>query len=151
MKSRSASAKPITTLVSPVISMGKAGHQGSTPGALMTGQEPKQLVEVGSVDIDDLVVELEQQSPDNSDAIAQGRQWVAQTFYAQGTSMAQLRLGKGWPQAELARRAETSQSYIARLEQGQVDPQLSTVQKIAAALGVPVEVLVQALLQGTES
>ena len=78
-------------------------------------------------------------------AIAKGRQWVARTFYADRPGIAQLRLRNGWSQAELARRAETSQPYIARLEQGKVDPQISTAQKIAKALGVSIEVFAQAL------
>jgi DNA-binding XRE family transcriptional regulator len=98
----------------------------------------------GALDIDDLVAELEQ-DPENAKAIAQGRKWVADSFYAGGSSVAALRLRKGWSQAELARRAETSQPYIARLERGQVDPQVSTVRKLAQALGVPVAVLIDAI------
>ena len=52
-----------------------------------------------------------------------------------------------WPawKAELARQVGTSQSYIGRLETGGIDPQLSTVRKIALALGVPVAELVESL------
>lgn len=101
----------------------------------------------GALDIDDLVAELEH-TPENRDAIAQGRQWVAGSFYAGQTSVAALRLRKGWSQAELARRADTSQPYIARLERGQVDPQLSTVRKLARALGVATAELVEAISPG---
>jgi len=73
---------------------------------------------------------------------------VAETFYPGQLSVAQLRLQKGWSQADLARRAETSQPYIARLERGQVDPQISTVRKLARALGVPVATLVEAIAPG---
>ncbi len=99
----------------------------------------------GVIDIDDLVAEFEQ-SADGAEAIAKGRRWVAETFYdKKPASIAKLRLHKGWSQAELARQADTSQSYIARLELGQVDPQLSTIKKLARALSVPLEVAVQAL------
>jgi len=99
----------------------------------------------GAVDIDDLVAELEQ-SDEVAEAIAKGRQWVAKSFYSnQPSSIAQLRLQKGWSQAELAKRASTSQSYIARLELGNVDPQVSTVIKIAKALGLPVAAVVEAI------
>ncbi len=40
---------------------------------------------------------------------------------------------------ELASRMETSQPSIARLESGDVDPRLSTVQRYAAALGYVVK------------
>ena len=106
---------------------------------------PKPLAIPGAIDIDDLVAEFESQSPENVEAIAQGRQWVAGTFYADRPSLAQLRLKKGWSQAELARQVKTSQPYIARLEQGRTDPQISTVRKIAASLGVSIEVLAHAL------
>ena len=99
----------------------------------------------GAIDIDDLVAEFEGQSQENAKAIAKGREWVAETFYADRPTIAQLRLKKGWSQAELARRAETSQPYIARLEQGKVDPQMSTAQKIAKVLGASIETFAQAL------
>jgi ribosome-binding protein aMBF1 (putative translation factor) len=102
----------------------------------------------GAIDIDDLVAELEQ-SPAAAKAIADGRKWVADTFYAdRPDSIAQLRLRKGWSQAELAKRADTSQPYIARLEMNRVDPQLSTLRKIARALGVPAATLMQAIYPG---
>ena len=44
----------------------------------------------------------------------------------------------------------TSQSYIARLELGNVDPQVSTVTKLARALGVPVAAVVEAILPEDE-
>ncbi len=105
---------------------------------------PKPSAIADALDIDDLVAELEQ-DPENAKAIAKGRQWVAESFYADRSSVAALRLRKGWSQAELARRAETSQPYIARLERGLVDPQVSTVKKLAQALGVPVAELVDAI------
>ena len=97
-----------------------------------------------AIDIDDLVAEFEA-TPQGAKAVAKGRQWVAKNFYANHTSLAQLRLQCGWSQAELARRAKTSQSYIGRLETGNVDPKLSTVHRIALALGVPLATLAEAL------
>ena len=104
-----------------------------------------------AVDIDDLLTELESQSTENADGIAQGRQWVAATFYADRLSMAQLRLRKGWSQTELAKHIETSQSHIARIESGITDPQLSTIRKISKALDVPLETLVKALVTEGET
>jgi DNA-binding XRE family transcriptional regulator len=102
------------------------------------------VVPPGAVDIDDLLAEFEA-TPNGAKAVAKGRQWVAKTFYGNGASLAALRLQHGWSQAELARRVGTSQSYIGRLETGGIDPQLSTIRKIATALGVPVTALVDAL------
>ena len=106
---------------------------------------PKPLAVPGAIDIDELVAEFENQSTENTEAIAQGRQWVADTFYKDRPNIAKFRLKKGWSQAQLARHAQTSQPYIARLEQGRVDPQMSTAQKLAKALGVSIETFAQAL------
>lgn len=149
MTSLAVSVKPTTTLGLPSIRLVKNEPQTSTSKGQVIFKEfsppQKSLSVPGAIDIDDLVAELESQSPENAEAIAQGRQWVAKTFYADQPSIAQLRLKNGWSQAELARRAETSQSYIARLEQGKIDPQMSTARKIADTLGVSIEIFAQAL------
>lgn len=148
MKPQNASSLPIIRSVS------QPSTELSEPLAFDTATEPWLIREVplapqpleipGTVDIDDLVAEFEA-TPKGAKPIAKGRQWVAENFYAGRASLAQLRLQRGWSQAELARRAETSQSYIGRLETGHVDPQLSTMRRIAEALGAPVAAVVEAL------
>jgi predicted transcriptional regulator len=46
-------------------------------------------------------------------------------------------------QEQLARKADVSLGYIARLETGHHDPKLSTLVKLARALGVPVTKLLE--------
>jgi len=46
----------------------------------------------------------------------------------------------GLSQGELARRAKTSQSAIARLERGRVSPSFSTIQRVVRAAGFDVQV-----------
>lgn len=104
-----------------------------------------------AIDIDDLVAEIESSSPKAARAISKGRKWIAKEFYSDGPSIAGLRLNKGWSQAELAKNAATSQSYIARLELGNVDPQLSTVLKLSKILGVSIEAFAQAMANGTQT
>ena len=124
---------------------GTAGNAASAPWLIReVNMAQPSVVSPGAVDIDDLLAEFEA-SPKAAKAVAKGRQWVAKTFYGGGTSLAALRLQHGWSQAELARQVGTSQSYIGRLEKGGIDPQLSTVRKIALVLGVPVTALVDAL------
>jgi len=150
MKSRSASSKRTKTSALPFTRQIEEKPTGTTEGKVIYAEfavPPRPSAISGAVDIDDLVTELEQ-VPENAEAIARGRKWVAETFYPGQLSVAQLRLQKGWSQADLARRAETSQPYIARLERGQVDPQISTVRKLARALGVPVATLVEAIAPG---
>jgi transcriptional regulator with XRE-family HTH domain len=45
-----------------------------------------------------------------------------------------LRMQKGWSQAELAKRAETRQANISRLENGMLNPSVNFLQKVAKAL-----------------
>lgn len=148
MKSQIVSLKPIKTLESSSTKVFDELPASTTPGQVIYLEFPlpaKPPILSGAIDIDDLVAEFEQ-SDKAAEAITKGRQWVAKSFYSgQPSSIALLRLQKGWSQAEFAKRASTSQSYIARLELGNVDPQISTVIKIARALGVPVATVVAAI------
>ena len=49
-----------------------------------------------------------------------------------------LRTQRGWTQPVLAKKAGVSAGYLARLETCRHDPKLSTLVKLAKALGVPV-------------
>ncbi len=46
-----------------------------------------------------------------------------------------LREQRGWSQRELADRAGMKQPQLARLETGQVEPKLDTLQRLATAMG----------------
>jgi transcriptional regulator with XRE-family HTH domain len=51
-----------------------------------------------------------------------------------------LRLEKGWSQAELAQRVGTKQANISRIESGLANPTVKFLQKLAQAFGVELEV-----------
>jgi HTH-type transcriptional regulator/antitoxin HipB len=51
-----------------------------------------------------------------------------------------LREERGWSQRDLADRAGMKQPQLARLETGQVEPRLDTLQRLAAALNCNVHV-----------
>ncbi len=51
-----------------------------------------------------------------------------------------LREQHGWTQRELADRAGMKQPQLARLERGQVEPKLDTLQRLAGAMGCRVRV-----------
>ncbi len=53
-----------------------------------------------------------------------------------GLLIREARLRAGLTQAELARRAATSQSAIARYEGGEVSPRVDTLDRIVAACGL---------------
>ena len=54
-----------------------------------------------------------------------------------------LRAERGMTQEVLAEKAGISRSYIARLELGQQDPTLGTLEKLVKALKVPVAKLLE--------
>ncbi len=54
-----------------------------------------------------------------------------------------LRTARGLTQAALAKKVGVSREYVARLETGHHDPPLSTLTKLARALGVTVVELLQ--------
>ena len=54
-----------------------------------------------------------------------------------------LRKERGWTQSVLAQKAGVSAGYLARLETKRHDPKLSTLVKLAKALGVPVTELLE--------
>ena len=53
-----------------------------------------------------------------------------------GRRLRALREGAGLSQAALARKAGISREYVNKLEGGQYDPTLGTVQRLAKVLGV---------------
>jgi ribosome-binding protein aMBF1 (putative translation factor) len=104
----------------------------------------------GFMDVDELV-EQEEKDADVKQAIASGRRAIAEDYYAtQPRQLAYYRLRNGWSQKELASRVGTSQSYVARLEAGEIDPQLSTLKRLANALGVEPAELLNAIPSGAK-
>ena len=53
--------------------------------------------------------------------------------------LVRVRRERGWSQTEVAARMGTSQSAVARLERGELDVRLSTVERYAAAVGRTVD------------
>jgi predicted transcriptional regulator len=71
--------------------------------------------------------------------ILPGFREMAQRRRELGAELAARRRAAGLSQSEVAGRMGTSQPAIARLEAGEVDVRMSTVQRYAAALGHRVE------------
>ena len=156
MQSQTEFFKPTGTLALPVTKVGNTavsvGAPSSVPMFFYAEVKPRaKPAKPVAVDIDDLVAEFQSKTAANVKAMRKGRQWVAETFYKDRPNLAQLRLKKGWSQLELAKKASTSQSYVARLERGKIDPQFSTVRKIAEVLEVSIETLAAALLVEVKS
>jgi transcriptional regulator with XRE-family HTH domain len=60
-----------------------------------------------------------------------------------GKRLKRLRESKGMTQAALAEAAELSRGYLIRLEAGQQDPTLGTLERLANALKVKLSDLVK--------
>ena len=63
-----------------------------------------------------------------------------------GATVRQLREAHAWSQEELAEHAGMNRSYIGEIERGSAIASIVTVEKLAAALGVPISWLFR---QGT--
>ena len=70
--------------------------------------------------------------------------WAAMRAFHIGEEVRRLRTERGLSQRELAERMGVTQSVVARLEAGGVEPRLSTLDRVAQALNVELEVHFQA-------
>jgi transcriptional regulator with XRE-family HTH domain len=64
------------------------------------------------------------------------------------TNLALLRARRGWTQGELAKRAGLSVRHVRYLEAGRKTPRLTTVVRLAQALGVRDTDLIRAFTEG---
>jgi len=58
-----------------------------------------------------------------------------------GQALARAREKRGMTQRELAERANVSKTYLSQIENGKKEPLISTLRAIAAAIDVPLPVL----------
>ncbi len=71
---------------------------------------------------------------------ARGGYQDARLAYELGRQVRELREAHGLSQRELAERMRTTQSVIARLEAGGSKPSISTLERVAKALGSSVDI-----------
>jgi ribosome-binding protein aMBF1 (putative translation factor) len=101
----------------------------------------------GFEDIDSIVARHEANA---GRFLASARKVLAKRVADKVSGIARLRLHKGWSQMRLSKEVGTSQSYIARLELHHEDVLMSTARRLAAALGVSIDVIDAALQGRTE-
>ena len=109
----------------------------SRPGAKAGSRATKAIPE-GFIDIDDLVEE-DEHDPLKRPYLEAANKLLAERYPEHIRGLAALRLKRGWSQRTLADAIGVKQPHIARLELGHNDPSLSTMRKLATALGVSVE------------
>jgi ribosome-binding protein aMBF1 (putative translation factor) len=68
----------------------------------------------------------------------------ARLTYELGNRVGELRESRGLSRLELAERMHTTQSVIARLEAGGTKPSLTTLERVAVALGASVDIRLRA-------
>lgn len=79
-------------------------------------------------------------------ALAEARQWVADTFHGQdGDTVRTLRLRRGWSQSRLAEAIGSSQSHVARIERGTENLAMQTCRRLCEVLEIDMNTLDQAL------
>jgi len=55
-----------------------------------------------------------------------------------GKNLKRIRTAKGISQGEISRKLEVDKSFVSNIENGKTNPTLSTIAKIAKAIGVSV-------------
>lgn len=60
-----------------------------------------------------------------------------------GSKVKKLRQGRAWSQEELGRRAGLHRTYIGSIERNERNISLVNIEKIASALGVPIDALIK--------
>ena len=60
-----------------------------------------------------------------------------------GENIRRIRLAKGMTQGDLCRKLEVDRGYMSNVETGKKNPTLSTIERIADALGVSVDKLLK--------
>ena len=98
-------------------------------------------------DFDSLAAEVAAEAAvggQGSALVAEGRRWVARSFYDGAPTLSSLRLAAGLSQRQLGEEVGLEQPHISRYESGRHEPGLSTAYLMAGALGVPLDLFAQA-------
>lgn len=99
----------------------------------------------GGTRLADVIAELSD-SAEGSASLKAGRQWVADSFYADETqSLQALRLRKGFSQADLAKAIGVSQPRVSIYERGLEKPEFDMLVRLRKALDVTTDQLFSAI------
>lgn len=92
---------------------------------------------------DELVDSLEN-NPIESALLHEDRKWIAKQFYQDSVTLASLRLQLGLSQKQLGQACGIEQPHVSRYELGRHEPSLTTAATMAKALGVNIDLYLQA-------
>ncbi|HXS51749.1 MAG TPA: helix-turn-helix transcriptional regulator [Usitatibacter sp.] len=135
-----------TTPSSPGISVGfvTTGTVGQRAAFDRLTPAPPDFVEI------DAAIAAHESTPIGRDEIAAARKEMAEIFDRGDITLRKLRLAQGMSQARLAERLGTTQPHIARIESGRCDVQVTTLLRIAGALGQPAQLVIDAFVRSIE-
>lgn len=139
----------LTQTSDPVAKVASAASSCATWAApvlrLVASGDIEAPIPAGYQKIDAVIAEFER-DPQWRKELKNARSWLAETVLAgKPITLRTLRLRKGMSQAQLAEVIGTQQPYIARIESGSADLRLDTCRRLAAALGIDLNLLDQAL------
>jgi len=60
-----------------------------------------------------------------------------------GKNLKRIRIAKGITQGDIVRKLGVGRGFISNIENGKANPTLTTIAKIAKAIGVPMEELIK--------
>ena len=148
MKFQSESLPLTTPSTSPVIRTVIGRLSSPSSGAAEIYAIEQQVVHAplptGYTEIDDIIASHDPDSR-RAAALARARGRLANQLETTGpTTLASLRLRRGLSQAVLAEMIGNSQPGYSKIEAGKSDPQFTTFEKMADALGVNLEEVVRA-------
>lgn len=98
----------------------------------------------GYISADNLLGKLIENEYD-AKLVTKARKQIAKDFYSGEKSLPALRMKMGLSQRGLAHKADTTQSYIARIESGDADPGRKMMLKLCSALKIDMNQLNEAL------
>lgn len=108
---------------------------------------PVSSVRSGYTEIDDYIASQEEDEQRRT-LLERARRDLGHAIYdgKSGASLRRIRLARGWSQATLAKEIGTTQSHIARIENAEIDPQASTLERLGHALGESPDAILRAFL-----
>lgn len=108
---------------------------------------PQQPIRAGYTEIGDYVAQQEL-DVERRALLERARRDLSEKAYGERSdaSLRRLRLARGWSQSTLAKAIGTTQAHIARIENAELDPQASTLERLGEALGETPDAILRAFL-----
>jgi len=113
------------------------GWENNTRTQPVVVRRAQPAVKEQSIDINDFIHQLCLEDARLDATVSEGAKWVAETFYADcPDSFRMARMKAGLTQKQLAQKINTSQSYIAKLERGELSVGLDVIGRVAKAMSL---------------